>query len=226
MLRQHLLVDADDTLWENIVVFHQIEADFLSWLNHPDGELEARRVLEDIQGLLIAAHGYGTNTFVRALEQTYRHIAAREPDDADLEMIRTLTQRLQWEELELIEGVADTLERLSTRHDLLLVTKGDFDEQRRKIEISGLESFFRETVIVPEKDEAVYRSIVDAEGLPVERTWMIGNSPKSDILPAVAAGIRAVYVPHAFTWAREHRELPEDDRILVVESFTALLRYF
>jgi putative hydrolase of the HAD superfamily len=222
----HLLVDADDTLWENIVVFQQVEADFVAWVRHPDGEEEARRVLDDIQGLLIAAHGYGTNTFVRALEQTYRHIAQREPTAVDIARIEALTQRLRWTELQLIEGVVETLAELRRRHDLLMVTKGDEDEQRHKITISGLESFFRRTIIVPEKDESTYREVVASERLSRADTWMVGNSPRSDILPAIAAGIRAVYVPHQFTWVREQRDVPSDERILVVESFAALLRHF
>jgi putative hydrolase of the HAD superfamily len=222
----HLLVDADDTLWENIVVFQQAEADFLAWVEHPDGEVEARRVLDDIQGLLIAAHGYGTNTFVRSLQETYRHIAQREPTDIDIERIKVLTQRLRWTELELIEGVVETLVMLQARHDLIMLTKGNEEEQRHKIAISGLEPYFRRTIVVPEKDETTYREVVVSERLDARSTWMIGNSPKSDILPAVAAGIRAVYVPHAFTWAREHVDLPANDRILVVESFTALLDHF
>jgi putative hydrolase of the HAD superfamily len=225
-VQQHLLIDADDTLWENIVVFHQIEADFLRWLEHPEGDEEARRVLDDIQNLLIATHGYGSNTFVRSLQETYRHVAARAPTDEDIERIRVLTERLQWRELDIIAGVTETLVELAGRHDLLMVTKGDATEQRLKIEISGLESFFRRTVIVPEKDAGIYRTLVAEEDLPPERTWMIGNSPKSDIVPAVEAGIRAVYVPHPFTWAREHHDLVPDHRILVVESFASLLQHF
>jgi putative hydrolase of the HAD superfamily len=222
----HLLVDADDTLWENLVVFQQVEADFLAWIAHPEGEEEGRRVLDDIQGLLIASHGYGTNTFVRSLQETYRHIARCEPTEEDIARIEALTARLRWTELQILDGVAETLHELSARHDLLMLTKGDHDEQRHKIAISGLEPLFRRTIVVPEKDEQTYRAVVSDEGLRADDTWMIGNSPRSDILPAVAAGLRAVYVPHAVTWFREAGDVPAHERILVLDSFASLLRHF
>lgn len=223
---QHLLVDADDTLWENIVVFDRVIDDFVAWVRHPEGEAEVRRILDDVSAALVATEGYGTRVFVRSLHETLRRVAAGEPTPADVARIEQVVEPLAWKELDLIEGVAETLAELAARHDLLLVTKGDPDEQQLKVDISGLGGHFRETVIVPDKTVDTYRGLVAAHGLDRSRTWMIGNSPRSDILPAVAAGLRAAYVPHAQTWALERRPVPDDPAILRVERFRDLLDHF
>jgi putative hydrolase of the HAD superfamily len=127
----------------------------------------------------------------------------------------------------LIPAVEDVLAELATRHDLYLMTKGARDEQQRKIEASGLADRFRGVDIVPTKQPETYLRIVAERGLESGRTWMIGNSPKSDVLAARAAGLRAVFVPHPNTWEHEHAELdPSDDGILEVRSLAELLQHF
>ena len=121
----------------------------------------------------------------------------------------------------------ETLDALGERHDLLLLTKGDEDEQQNKIDLSGFGQHFRRIFIVPEKTTVVYANLVDAEGLDPARTWMIGNSVKSDIGPALAAGLGAVFIPNVNTWALEHDELDEDaERLLQIERFADLLVHF
>jgi putative hydrolase of the HAD superfamily len=129
--------------------------------------------------------------------------------------------------VELIGDVADVLDELATRHDLFLMTKGKPEEQRRKIDASGLDHHFLGIDIVPVKEPETYRRIVAARGLDPAVTWMIGNSPKSDIIAAREAGLRAVFVPHPNTWAHEHAELdPADDGILHLASFGELTAHF
>jgi putative hydrolase of the HAD superfamily len=129
--------------------------------------------------------------------------------------------------MEVIEGVPETLEYLSARHDLTLFTKGHPEEQKLKIGRSGLGAFFGHTAIVKEKDAAAYRHLVEQRSLVPERTWMIGNSPKSDINPALEVGLNAVFVPHAHTWILEKQELrPGKRQLLVVEQFTDLRKHF
>jgi putative hydrolase of the HAD superfamily len=228
--RGHLIFDADDTLWENNRIFEEVIADFIEWLAHP--ELDAvgvRRVLDDVARANVAAHGYGTKIFIRSLEDGYRSLAPREVRPADLDAISELVRRLTWEELEIIDGVPETLATLAARHDLLLLTKGDDAEQRRKLAVSGLASHFRAAVVVREKDADAYASVVADHGLDPAATWMIGNSPKSDILPALEAGLRAVFVPHEHTWRLEHAELPATvpgGRLLTLTRFRELLDHF
>ena len=131
--------------------------------------------------------------------------------------------------MEVIEGVPETLEYLAARHDLTLFTKGHPDEQRMKIDRSGLARFFHHAEIVKEKHVAAYLSLGEAKGFHPPSTWMIGNSPKSDINPALAAGYNAVFLPHPRTWILEHEELRPAEppaRLLVLEEFGELRGYF
>jgi putative hydrolase of the HAD superfamily len=225
----HLIFDADDTLWENNRIFEEVIADFIDWLDHPSlDRAGVRRVLDDVARANIKAHGYGTKVFIRSLEDGYRSLAPRAVRQADLDAIAELVRRLTWEELEIIDGVPETLAALAARHDLLLLTKGDDAEQRRKIEVSGLAGHFRAAVVVHEKDADAYRSVIADHALDPESTWMVGNSPRSDILPALDAGLGAVFVPHEHTWVLEHAELPADgaERLLTLARFRELLEHF
>jgi putative hydrolase of the HAD superfamily len=227
--RQHLIFDADDTLWENNRIFEEVIADFIDWLDHPSLDaLGVRRVLNDVARATIAAHGYGTRSFIRSLEDGYRSLTPREVRQADLDAIAELVRRLTWEELEIIDDVPETLAALGARHDLLLLTKGDDAEQRRKIEVSGLAEHFRAAVVVAEKDADAYRSLVADHALDPETTWMIGNSPRSDILPALDAGLGAVFLPHEHTWVLEQADIPNalGGRLLTLTRFADLLEHF
>jgi putative hydrolase of the HAD superfamily len=226
--RQHLIFDADDTLWENNVVFEGVIADFIAWLDHPRMTVEeVRRVMDGIEREHAARFGYGTKVFELTLEETVRRLHDGRLTAADAQQIALLMARLRWDRLDIIDGVPETLTQLRRRHDLLLLTKGDQEEQVRKIERSGLAELFRRTLVTPEKTEATYRGVVADERLDARTTWMIGNSPKSDILPAVAAGLRAVFIAHPHTWRLEVVALPENDaRILRVATFRDLATLF
>ena len=224
-MRQHLLIDADDTLWENNIYFERTIASFIEFLAHSTlAPAEVRQVLNEVE----RTGGYGTATFARNLETTYRRLAECEARPEDIAHVHELAHAIRKHPIELLAGVRETLEYLSPRHDLILVTKGDLDEQRLKIEASGLERFFRRAVILAEKDTAAYRQLRDELVLDADQTWMIGNSPRSDINPALAAGLNAVFIPHPHTWSLEHEEVvPVDGRTLVtIERFTNLRALF
>jgi putative hydrolase of the HAD superfamily len=226
--RQHLLIDADDTLWENNRYFEVAIAEFIDFLDHSTlTTAEVRAVLDEIELANTRVHGYGAQSFARNLRQTYERLAERHIRAEDLAVVMDFGERILRQENELMPGVAGTLPVLAARHDLVLLTKGHPEEQRLKIDRSGLEGYFSRAVIVAEKDEGVYRRIVGELGFDPARTWMIGNSPKSDINPALAAGLNAVFVPHAWTWRLEHQEVAEaEGRLLVLERFSDLLTYF
>lgn len=228
--RQHLVFDADDTLWENNIHFERAIEDFLDYLAHSAlSRDEARAVLDEIEIANFRVHGYGSAAFSRNLRATYERLAEREINEDDLRHVMALGERILSQPIELIEGVEETLQRLADVHDLTLMTKGQSEEQQMKIDRSGIGSYFRHAEIVPEKDAASYRFLAESIGLDPERTWMIGNSPKSDINPALVAGLNAVYIPHHATWRLEHQEIDPalgTGRLLHVARFSDLADYF
>ncbi len=228
-MRSFLIIDADDTLWENNIYFERAFDEFVEFLSHSCMTArEVRDVLDEIEEANARIHGYGSLNFARNLRQCYEHLAEREVREEDLRLVMGFAERILECPMEVIEGVPETLEYLSLRHDLTLFTKGHAEEQKLKIERSGLGGFFRHTAIVKEKDPAAYRRLVEARGMDPRRTWMVGNSPKSDINPALEAGLNAAYVPHAHTWVLEKQDVrdPGDGRLLVLEKFSELRKYF
>ncbi|GHO83105.1 HAD hydrolase-like protein [Dictyobacter formicarum] len=225
-MRQHLLVDADDTLWENNVYFEQAIHDFISFLDHSNlSHEEVRQVLNETERLM----GYGATNFTNSLLATYQQLAEDTISDEQLQYVRQLGEQIHSHPLTLLEGVLETLEYLAPRHDLVLLTKGDQEEQRLKVERSGIEQIFNNVLIVPEKNVATYHQIVSQLELQTRITWMIGNSPRSDINPALAAGLNAIYVPHPQTWVLEHEEITEpatDSQLLTLNRFADLRAHF
>ena len=224
-MRNHLLIDADDTLWENNIYFEQAIHAFITFLNHSRlSHEEVRAVLDEVERLM----GYGSVNFTKSLVETYRRLAEKDFQDEDVQQVRQFGERIRTQPLQLLEGVRETLEYLAPRHDLVLLTKGDVEEQKLKVERSGIEAFFRQVVIVQEKDIAAYHRVVSEVGVDPQHTWMIGNSPRSDINPALAAGLNAVYIPHPHTWHFEHEEVQNagEGRLLQLSVFAELRAYF
>jgi putative hydrolase of the HAD superfamily len=226
--RQTLVFDADDTLWENNVLFERVVDAYLDWLEHPTLDRRAvRAVLDQVERANVVLHGYGTASFLRSLGDCFERLYERPATAAEERRITDLAAALVDHRVELVPGVAETLADLGRRHDLLLLTKGDPAEQQRKIDASNLAHHFRSVHIVAEKQVATYRELVVAQALTEPTTWMIGNSPRSDIRPAREAGLRAVFIPNAWTWALEHDELdPEDDGVLRLRRFPELAQHF
>jgi len=227
-MRQQLIIDADDTLWENNIYFERAFAEFVDFLDHSSlSAIEIRAVLDEIEVANSTIHGYGSLNFGRNLKQCYQHLAEREIRPGDLDTVMSFAERILDTPMEVIEGVPETLGYLAGRHDLTLFTKGHADEQRLKLDRSGLARHFSHTAIVKEKDAASYRLLVAGRGLDPSRTWMIGNSPKSDINPALEAGLNAVYVPHAHTWTLERQQIvPGAGRLLELQRFADLRLHF
>jgi len=227
---QTLLIDADDTLWENNVYFERAIARFISFLNHHEFSPEqVREVLNDVERECIVKHGYGLQSFAHALVDTFERLSPV-PVTPELDsQVRSIAHTIQDHPIEFLPEVPETLEYLSQRHRLILVTKGAMAEQSGKVERCGLKSHFAATEIVSEKDAAIYAHIVEKHGLKPDTTWMVGNSPKSDINPALAAGLHAIFVPHGDTWILEHEEInsaPSGQKLLILGRFAELREHF
>ena len=226
----HLLIDADDTLWENNIYFERAFADFCDFLDHSRlNAAQVRATLDEIELANARVHGYGSLNFGRNLRQCYQHLAERDVCEEDLNTVTRFAERILESPMEVIDGVARTLEYLAARHHLMLFTKGHPEEQKLKIDRSGLGRWFGHTAIVKEKDARSYRRLVEQRGLDPARTWMIGNSPKSDINPALESGLNAVLVPHEHTWRLEHEEVAAPApgrRLITVSRFADLTGLF
>jgi putative hydrolase of the HAD superfamily len=223
---QNLLIDADDTLWENNIYFERAISDFISFLNHhhytPD---EVRHVLYDVERENVRTHGYGMHSFAEALVICFEKLSV-EPVTPDLhQTIRGIAHKIADHPMEFLPAVPETLADLGQRHRLFMVTKGNITEQLGKVERSGLKEYFTAIEVVAEKDAPTYHRVVEKFGLVRDLTWMIGNSPRSDINPALEAGLHAVFVPHDNTWMLERDDLrahASDGRLLQLENFGQL----
>jgi putative hydrolase of the HAD superfamily len=230
MFPQTLLIDADDTLWENNIYFERAIAQFISFLNHHEFSPEqVREVLNEVERECIVKHGYGLHSFAHALVDTFERLSVEPVTPESHAQIRSFAASIENHSIEFLPGVPETLQYLSGRHRLILVTKGNLAEQTGKIERSGLRQNFAATEIVAEKNATAYARVVEKFGLEHDLTWMVGNSPKSDINPALAAGLHAVFVPHGDTWILEHEEIspaPPRQKLLIVGRFAELREHF
>jgi putative hydrolase of the HAD superfamily len=227
---QTLLIDADDTLWENNIYFERAIAKFISFLNHQQYTPEqVRLVLNDVERDSIVKHGYGLHSFAHSLVATFEKLSVDSVTSEMHDRIKSFAHQIADHPVEIIAEVPETLAYLNERHHLILMTKGHPAEQAGKVERSGLREYFAAVEIVAEKDEATYRSVIAKYALEPDFTWMVGNSPKSDINPALAAGLHAVFVPHDKTWILEHEELaypPPLQRLVIVDGFCDLRKHF
>ncbi|HET9784825.1 MAG TPA: HAD family hydrolase [Terriglobales bacterium] len=203
-----LIFDADDTLWENNVYFEQAIEHFYDLLGPAARDRGAARTCINRQEhRAIAEGGYGLASFQVALERAWQELAPATWSPAAIASITGLAATIAARPIEFLPGALDVLEYLAPRHRLFLLTKGNHAEQSGKIARSGARRLFERVHVVPEKHVGIYQQRLSDCAAPPDECWMIGNSPKSDINPALAAGMNAVFIPHPHTWVLEHEEL-------------------
>ena len=227
---QTLLIDADDTLWENNIYFERAIAAFISFLDHHEHSPgEVRQMLNAVERETILSHGYGLTSFSRSLVDCFERLSPEPVTEEKREKIRGFAKTIAEQEIELLPEVKETLADLAMRHRLILMTKGDHAEQADKVERSGLRPHFSAVEIVAEKDATSYHAVMERHELKPNTTWMIGNSPKSDINPALAAGLHAVFLFHKDTWVLEHAAVdsaPEGQHLVELDAFAKLRDLF
>jgi putative hydrolase of the HAD superfamily len=225
-----LLIDADDTLWENNVYFERAIAAFISFLNHHEySPAEVRLALNAVEHETILAHGYGLTSFTRSLVTCFQRLSPEPVTEEKAQRVVSFARSIAEQEIELLQGVEETLAELATRHRLILMTKGNQAEQADKLARSGLADHFTAVEIVKEKDPAAYCEVIARHELTPHTSWMIGNSIKSDINPALAAGLHAVFLFHKDTWVLEHATLDaarDGQQLLELDSFAKLASVF
>ncbi|MBW4040070.1 MAG: HAD hydrolase-like protein, partial [Acidobacteria bacterium] len=190
---------------------------------------EVRAHLNTCERSTIASHGYGLHSFRRSLADCFEQLSHTPATPDAHARILAFTEAIASSEIELLPNVAATLNQLHHRHHLVLVTKGDVTEQTGKLERSGLRHLFHAVEVLAEKTPDAYRDLILRHHTDPTSTWMIGNSPKSDINPALAAGLHAVFIPHDSTWILEHETLDPPtppQHFLQLKSFADLLQHF
>jgi len=228
MARHTLLIDADDTLWENNIFFEKTIDDFISQLEHLGYTREyIRHILNETEKRNIRQHGYGVRSFGRSLEETYLKLAGNSARREIVKGIEDMARELERTPPQILDGVPETLAYLAKHHRLILFTKGESAEQAAKVERSGLQSYFEAIEIVMEKDCETYTRIVEQFKIVKSHGWMIGNSPRSDINPALQCGLNAVFIPHPATWERERAEVESGTgKLVILSTFRELRSHF
>ena len=201
---QVIAFDGDDTLWHNESHFRLTQDQFGELLRRhvPDIDPDARLFATEMRNLSI--YGYGIKSFTLSMLETAIEVTEGRIPAPDLEVILGWGKRMLQEPTELLPGVTETLQDLGRRHPLLLITKGDLFDQESKLARSGLGELFEGVEILSDKNVESYRSVLARRGIQPAELLMVGNSLRSDILPVVEMGARAVHIPYHLTWRHEH----------------------
>jgi putative hydrolase of the HAD superfamily len=216
--------DADDTLWHNETIFEHVHERYRALLARYHDAATVDRTLFATEMRNLELYGYGVKGFTLSAIETAIELSGGRIGAAEIRTLIGLGQEMLAHPVELLDGVAPVVAALARTHELLLITKGDLRDQRRKVAKSGLAAHFRAIEIVPEKDEAVYAEILRRHGIAPAEFLMVGNSLKSDILPVLALGGAGVHVPYHLTWQHERAETPPaaEGRFFTLETLAGL----
>ncbi len=200
--------DADDTLWHNERFFQDTQAFFTGLLaDYADPDHLAER-LEAAERRNLGHYGFGIKGFTLSRIETASEVTSERVPAGVIRQIVEAGQDMLAHPIHLIEGAAEAIAALAPAHQLILITKGDLLDQERKLAQSGLGEMFDAVEIVSDKTRATYTSAFTRHGTGPEAALMVGNSLKSDVIPALEAGAFGVHVPHDLTWSLEHAEPP------------------
>jgi putative hydrolase of the HAD superfamily len=218
-------LDGDDTLWHHENLYQDTQAALRELLaRHVDGAVLDNHLL-DVERRNLSLFGYGVKGFVLSMIETAVELTGGAVSGTEIGDIVERGKSMLRHPVELIDGVADTVEHLADSYRLVLITKGDLFDQEGKIARSGLADMFERVEVLSEKDVAAYRRVFTSLDVPTSRVMMVGNSVRSDVLPALDAGARAVHVPYHVTWELEHAEPLEHHRVVTLPRLADLPAY-
>jgi putative hydrolase of the HAD superfamily len=200
--------DGDDTLWHSETHFDLTQTAFRDLLRRHVAGVDVDRRLAEMEMKNLSVYGYGVKSFTLSMLETAIELTEGRIPASDLEVILGWGKKMLQEPTKLLDGVESTLTELSKQYDLLLITKGDLFDQESKLARSGLGDLFLGVEIVSEKNAKTYRGIFKRRGIQPEDFVMVGNSLRSDVVPVVELGARAVHIPYHVTWHHEH--VPEE----------------
>lgn len=217
--------DGDDTLWHSEAgfvevqeAFHQLCAPYIDPADRAGIDAELYRT----EAANMATFGYGVKAFTLSMVETAVRVSDGAIPASKIAAIVEAGKDLLNRPVELCDGAAEAVDELAADHRLLLLTKGDLLHQERKIADSKLADHFDRVQIVSEKDAGTYRRVMQEEELGSGQLLMVGNSLRSDILPALEAGAHAVHVPYQYTWVHEQVSTNGREDIVVLDSLKAL----
>jgi putative hydrolase of the HAD superfamily len=218
--------DGDDTLWDSeshFVLTTKRFADLLEpWLPSLDAVEEQ---LLEVEGRNLGLLGYGVKAFTLSMIETAIEVSDGAVPASHISEIISWAKELLDHPVDLLDGVVETVDRLATSHRLILVTKGDLFHQESKVARSGLAESFDGIEIVSEKDPETYRRVLDRHGVSPGEFLMVGNSVRSDVLPVLEIGGRAVHIPYHVTWALETVEPERHQGFDTLPSISDLVDY-
>ena len=222
---KYIFFDADDTLWENERYFREAEAKFIELLADYTSPEGVQQMLWQKQEDNIPLFGYGSKTYMIGMTDAALDLCGGHLPENIYYGLKKIITELAFHELELIDGVVETLEALQGRYRLIVATKGDLTEQMAKYRKSGLCKYFHHCEVMENKDEKNYLELCAKHDIEPSELLMIGNSVKSDIAPVVNIGGVAINTPHEITWVHEMMDMPESERIIIVDGIRDVLKH-
>jgi putative hydrolase of the HAD superfamily len=222
---KYLIFDADDTLWENNIYYENTRNNFFILCEKYDiSRSQAERHFYQTETRLVQEKGYGTTNFLLILNTLFNLLLPPEALSHFNHLIDEFEHTI-YRPRKTFPDVEETLVKLKERYALFVLTKGDLKEQKIKLDNSGLNHFFTHKFIVSEKNDQTYRKILAEQNWPGSEVCMVGNSPKSDINPALKAGMWAIFIPYAHTWGLENEALNRDqDKLVRIKQFSELVQ--
>jgi len=226
MLKQIKVIgfDADDTLWVNEPFYQEVEKEFCQIMKPYliEKETSAELFKTEIQNLEI--YGYGAKGFLLAMIETALRATNGKISTLEINKIIEIGKTLLTMPIHILAGVEEVLQKLQGQYKLILVTKGDLLDQERKLLKSGLIDYFHHIEIMSDKHENNYKKLLDRLGIEPSEFLMVGNSIKSDILPVINIGAKAVHIPFEVTWKHEsNHSTPDSETFITISEITEIL---
>jgi putative hydrolase of the HAD superfamily len=219
--------DADDTLWVNEPFYQDVEREFCLTMKPYLEEAETSKELFSTEMQNLEIYGYGAKGFILAMVETALRTTGGKISAEEINRIIDIGKTLLNMPIQLLNGVEDTLQKLQGKYKLILATKGDLLDQERKLQKSGLIGYFHHIEIMSDKHENNYRKLLCHLGIQPNEFLMVGNSVKSDILPVVKIGAKAIHVPFEVTWQHEtHHDSTEAHDFITVSGISEILFFF
>lgn len=218
--------DADDTLWVNETYFREAEEEFADLLEHYETKNKVDQELFKMEMKNLNLYGFGIKGFMLSMIESALELSNNKIPQDSINAILDLGKNMIARPVELIEGVEEVLNKLEPKYRLIVLTKGDLLDQERKLERSGLSKYFHHVEVLSDKKEMNYKNLLDHLNIDVGEFLMVGNSLKSDVIPIINIGARAVHVPFHTTWA--HEQVPEEEHPnghLTLNDIRDLLKY-